>query len=96
MATNVPLSCVDIMSQLDALSKEYSDLLTGASEAKVSVLRYNGGHDKLVKMLERLEALEAPIRGMDEISAKEQASKLLTCLANAITSSLYYPTHHMQ
>lgn len=90
---NVPSNYVEIMLELDTISKEYSELLTGASKAKINVLRYNDGLNKLTRMKERLEALDAPVRGIDDYFSRVEANELLTCLLNAVRSSLYHPFH---
>ena len=90
---NVPSNYVEIMLELDTISKEYSALLTGAGKAKVNVLRYDDGLNKLTKMKDRLEALEAPVRGVDDYFNRVEANELLTCLLNAVRSSLYRPFH---
>ena len=93
MANKVPSSYVEIMLELDTLTKEYSSLLSDANKARVNVLGCDGGHDKLVKMENQLKALEAPVRGIDDYFNRVEANELMTCLLNAVRSSLQHPSN---
>lgn len=93
MANKVPSSYVDIMLELDTITKEYSTLLTAANEANVSVLMYADGRNKLSKMKKQLEAMSSQIQGIDNYFNRVEANELLTCLLNAVRSSLRHPLH---
>ena len=93
MANKVPSSYVEIMLELDTLTKEYSALLTEASKAGVNVLSYNNGRNKLTKMKAELESLEGPIRGIEDYFSRIEANELMTSLLNAVRSSLIHPLY---
>lgn len=95
MANKVPSSYVDIMLELDTITKEYSALLTAANEANVNVLMYADGRNKLSKMKKQLEAMSCQIQGIDNYFNRVEANELLTCLLNAVRSSLIHPLHQV-
>ena len=95
MAEKARLSYVEIMMEMDDITKEYSDLLTKANETKTPVLRSENGHEKLTRMKERLEALQTPIERLDSYFERADANEFLTPLLNAVRSSLTHPLRHL-
>lgn len=95
MAEKVRLNYVEIMMELDEITKEYSTLLQKANELKTPVLSFENGHKELTRMRERLEALQTPIEQLDSYFERVDANEYLTPLLNAVRSSLVRPLHHL-
>lgn len=93
VAAKVPSSYIEIMAELEEITKEYSCLLAKANDANIPVARYENGREKLTNMIKRLEALMDPIKELGDYFSRADANEYMTCLLNAVRSSLYrhYP-----
>ncbi|MBR2839954.1 hypothetical protein IKE82_01330 [Candidatus Saccharibacteria bacterium] len=94
MAEKVHLGYVEIMMELDEISKEYSTLLVRANKENIPILQCKGAHKELTNMKERLEALSVSIKEIDDYFKRVEANEYMIPLLNAVRCSLCHPLHY--